>query len=139
MRLADIRPFLREVVTDLGFTEWPDGFNFENIPENISEKAYHILTPSGDGGPISMHDQQVSVVNQIRIFRKGFRDPGEAIDTIMSDLDNVICDLFHPEHRFNGHLNITLDGFEINPLSDSNDNSVVATLNVNVKVTLGVT
>lgn len=139
MKLADIRPFLREVMNDQGFTEWPDGFNFENIPENIEEKAYHILTPSGDGGPISMHDQQIGVTNEIRIFRKGFRKPGETIDLIMSDLDNVICDMFHPENRFKGHLNITLDGFEINPLSDSNDNSVVATLNVNVKVTLGVT
>ena len=139
MKLADIRPFLREALTDLGFTEWPDGFNFANIPENISEKAFHILNPSGDGGPISMHDQQVSVLSEIRLFRKGFRNPGETIDKIMADLDNVICDLFHPEKRFDGHLNITLNGFEINPLSDSNDNSVVATLNVNVKVTLGVT
>lgn len=139
MSLSAIRPFLRTRMNALGFTEWTDGFNFDNIPETILDKAYHISSPSADGRAVTMHDLQVDFGHEIEVFRKGFNDPAEAIDMIIEDMEDIICDLLDPEQRFDGHLNIEIKGFTLEPLNDENDNSVKATLSISVRVTLGVT
>jgi hypothetical protein len=138
MSLSLVRPFIRTRLNELGFQEWPDGFNTENIPETLLDKAYHIATPSADFGTLNHHDQPIDLRQELSIFRKGFRDPAEAIDTIIGDCEDIVCDLLDPENRFDGHLNIVFRGFTIEPLNDENDNSVKAVLSFDVVVTLGV-
>lgn len=139
MSLSLVRSFLRDRMNGLGYVEWTDAFSTENIPSTILDKTYHILSPSADGRAINMHDLPIDFSQELSIFRRGFRNPAEAVDGVIADLEDIICDLFDPEQRFDGHLNIVLGGFTIEPLGDDNDNSVKATLNLSVQVTLGVT
>lgn len=139
MSLTGIRQFIRTNMDDLGFQEWTDAFNTDNIPNDILDKSYHILSTTVDESTVNMHDLPLEFEQQISVFRKGFRDPAQAVDTIIEDCENIICELMHPDNRFDGHVNTIFRGFTIAPLNAENDNCVKAILTFNVRVILGVT
>lgn len=136
MTLTDVRDFLRTRMDALLFTEWQDGFNVNNIPDTILDKAYHILSPNAETVKLDMVILDMDFHQEIAVFRKGFRNPAEAIDAAIEDMETIIVDLISMANRFTGHLNVIPGGFTIEPLSDDNDNSVKATLNLRVKVLL---
>lgn len=129
MSVTLVRPFYKNRLEILGFTQWTDGFNFQNIPSTILDKAFHVELNPAIGGAITQHVQNLTMPATIRVFRKGFRNVSEGIDLAMQDVENIICDILAPSVRLgSGIKNVVLDGFSVNPLDDSNDNAIMVEL-----------
>lgn len=134
--MTGVRPFIREIMEGQGFEEWTDAFNTSNIPETLLDKSFHILSPSGEGVSLNMNDQVINFEQQVSIFRKGFENPADAIDEVISDIRGILCEILSPAERVQEHLNVIFEGFTIEPLNADNDNSVKATITFNVQVAM---
>lgn len=122
----------------LGFHEWTDAFNIENIPSTKIDRAYHLETISGSGVKQNQQDVELTTEVSVRFFRKGFRTPADAIDQSLTHLDQVIKDILSPQVRLTqvGIKNITLSGFSLSPLDESNDNTILASVEFSVLTVL---
>jgi hypothetical protein len=110
----------------LGYKEWDDLFNIDNIPSTIIDGAYHVEVGSGSGAVINQHVLNTEFPIVLRLFRKGFRDPAEMRDEMLGELQTIICDILLPAVRLSsGVKNIIFDGWDFLPLSESNDNSII--------------
>jgi hypothetical protein len=122
----------------LGYHEHLDGFNSDNIPETILDRAYHILVVSIAGGPINhTHQDTVSQVS-LKVFIRGYRDVTEAIDSSILTLETIVKDVCKLSNRTSSVFNVVFDGCDFNPLSNSNDNSVMLDITFSVQVILGI-
>jgi len=131
MSFSAVRPYFRTQLRALGFTEWTDAFNTDNIPSTRIEKAFHIENP--DGSRRDIYDQQSQDVElgvTIRTFRKGFRDPATAVDSALADLDAILARCLASERRLGTQIkNIVYNNHTITPLNDTNDNVAVLEIN----------
>jgi hypothetical protein len=128
---TEVRSYFRSNLTALGFKEWTDAFNVDNIPSTLIDKMFHIETPSGsrqDVYDMQTQDAEMDVV--IRIVRKGYRNPASAVDTIISDLDTVLTRVLAPTRRIGDNIkNVVYSSHKIEPISDTNDNAVMLEIN----------
>lgn len=124
--MSDIRPYFRTAMLALGYKEWKDGFNFENIPANTIDGAFHIATPSGSRrGAYSQETQEIEQDVEVRVFFKGFRDPALAIDKAMERYQLMLERILGPTRLGCSIKNIYLNTMQILPLNETNDNSVI--------------
>ncbi len=130
MSFSAVRSFFRTQMNGLKFKEWTDGFNFENIPSTTLHNAYHISSDSGQRrGIYNASDQSFEVNVTIRVFKKGYRNPAQAIDDCMSSIDAITTDILDSGTRLGEVIkNIYLDQYQILPLANSNDNSAILEL-----------
>ncbi len=125
-----VRSTFKTRLNTLGYQEWVDGFNFENIPSTILDGAFHIEVNPGTGGPTNQTVQPGEMPVTVRVFRRGFKNVSDAIDECVLDLENIVCDLIAPSVRLgSGIKNIVFDGYSLNPLAESNDNAVMLEIN----------
>jgi hypothetical protein len=130
MSVTLVLPLFRTRMDDLGYREWTDGFNVENIPSTIIDKSYHLEVNDGSGGVINQHVQNISMPITLRVFRNGFRDPASMRDEMLGDMEAIVCDILLPAVRLSsGIKNIVFDSFSLLPLDVSNDNSVILEMN----------
>lgn len=123
----------------LNHKEHKDGFNFDNIPETIFNRAYHI-----ESGPMPGNDQNQTALDAnadvtIRLFLKGFRDPAAAIDSGISFGQAALCDIIDPKNANGvtvGIKNVDFNNMLVTPAAVSNDNSVVVEMDFTVRVFL---
>lgn len=139
MALTDVRSYFRTRMNALSFKEWPDGFNFENIPKNIINKTFHIqsdtITP--DATNMTTYDFSSPVI--LRLFIKGFRDPAQAIDDAIGFYEEILCEVLDPANRLGTLIqNISPGPTSILPLSDNNDNAVILEMEFTARVFLNV-
>lgn len=141
MSLSEVRPYFRARMNYLGYTEWADAFNFENIPESILDKSYHI--DANQIRVISFNQADLSIDHSVtlRLFLKGFRTPKDALDSAMIRLDAIYQEVLKPGNRLTGTgglRNVLLDSTDLQPLSRSNDNAVMVEMNFIAKVHISV-
>lgn len=139
MSLTAVRPYFRARLNSLGYKEWDDAFYAENIPENIIDKAYHIDANEINRTSFSQTDLQLEHVVVTRLFYKGFFTPKDALDKTMERLDAILKEVLKPSNRLTGASglrNVDLQGVTIEPLADSNNNTLLVTLTWNVQVNL---
>jgi len=133
--ISNVRDYIkaRILAEDSDFKEWKDGFNRDNIPKSIFNKAFFIsysLPSNNTSGP-SLSDDSVSV--QAELFFKGFRSVQDALDDAMDVADNIY-------RRAPNSANYTdnikkIDGISIVPESlEGNDNAIIITINWNVRI-----
>lgn len=129
MSLGLVRPYYRTKMEALDFHEWPDAFNFENIPSTVLDRAYHL-----GAGPITnlgldQKSSDVSLEVIVSFFIRGFSDPIEALDSAHTEAQAIIESIMNVADRTTGDIhNIELASGEFQPLSDTNDNSVIGVL-----------
>ena len=127
--LSLVRTYFRDRLEFLGFEEWRDGFNFENIPSTLLDKSFHI--ESGDVAPTASNHQvhEFSSPIIIRVFLKGFLDPVEAIDSAFDSADDIMAEVLLPANRLGVNIkDVVPTNISVKPLSDQNDNSVLLEL-----------
>jgi hypothetical protein len=125
MSLLAPRTYLRTRLENLGFTEWTDGFNIENIPSTIIVDSFHIESGSIDGSASSHQPHQFSSNLTLRVWLQGFGDPAEAIDESMTVADTIYADILSPSNRLTGAVkDVVPSSFSVIPLATSNDNTV---------------
>jgi hypothetical protein len=78
MTLGGLRAFFRTRLDGLGYTEWTDGFNIENIPSTVLDMSYHLAVGDIRSGPANQLLHVFDYPLTVSIFLKGFRDPAEA-------------------------------------------------------------
>jgi hypothetical protein len=128
MSITNIKTYFRTHLDANGFSEWTDAFNVNNIPSNILDKAYHIQFDSINGEKMHGENQTTKSIVLVRMFFKGFRNPNEGIDTALSESNDVILDIMKPTNRFGTDVkNTKFLTMSLEPVSDSNDNSIVVT------------
>tara|TARA_R110002020_G_scaffold94189_6_gene226891 strand:+ start:4329 stop:4748 length:420 start_codon:yes stop_codon:yes gene_type:complete len=133
--ISNVRDYIkaRILAEDSDFKEWKDGFNRDNIPKSIFNKAFFISysLPSNNASGPSLSDDSVSV--QAELFFKGFRSVQDALDDAMDIADNIY-------RRAPNNANYTdnikkVDGISIVPEPlEGNDNAIIITINWNVRI-----
>jgi len=122
--------------TDSDFREWPDGFNFENIPSNLFDLSYHIVPSTIVSGPLD-NCSIIDAANwEVRLFFKGFRDIQETIDAALDKAHTFRVASVKPTNAFTSDPNIK--NVVLNTMAfdfpDGNDNAVIVVLNFTVTV-----
>jgi|CXWL01.1.fsa_nt_gi hypothetical protein len=126
MSLINIRSYFRTHLDAVGFTEWTDGFNVENIPSTILDNSYHI-----ENGVIAStaSNHQAHLFRcpvTIRVFYKGFADPASAIDNAYVGAESILAEVLLPSNRLGSSLQDVIPiNISVTPLSNTNDNSVI--------------
>lgn len=128
MSLTAVRTYFRTRLNSLGYSEWDDGFNYENIPENIIDKAYHIENFEGEKVSLNQTDLEIDMKVVTRVYFKGFRTIKEALDMADEKIETILVEVLKPTNRLTGTSglrDIQLDGFVKLPLAESNDNTIL--------------
>lgn len=128
MSMTGIKPYFKERLENLNYREWEDGFNFENIPSNLLDRSFHIYVNFGNGVRLNMQAQEIDITVELRVFFKGYRNISEGIDRAIEGIEDIIVEVVKSENRLennNTFKNVLLNGFFINPLNNTNDNSIL--------------
>lgn len=132
MSLSLVRPYFKARMEALGYQEWPDGFNFENIPDSILDQSFHVelrqVNPEGLDSPSHL---ELRVPVTVRVYLKGYRYPADAIDSAMVRLDDIYKEILKPTNRLSGTgglRNVLPTAASVDPLNAENDNAVVLVL-----------
>lgn len=137
MSFSAVRPFFRNRLETLGYTEHPDAIDFGNVPSTLLDETFQLETEiiGGTTSDQTTHEFDYSVT--LRLFRRGFADPVTAHDTADSDIDTILNDLL-PINIRNGTAIKDISPVNINkiPLSVSDDNDLIIEFNFNVKLIL---
>lgn len=125
--ITSVRTYARARMNALGYKEWSDGFNSENIPRTKLDAAYHIETGVVRGTGIHQNNQDIEVPFTIRFFKAQGRDPKALIDQAETAADTVIAAFLKATNRLvnTNPKNISFQTFTLEPLADSNDNGVI--------------
>ena len=140
MKLTDVLPFFRTRLTALGYKEWDDSFNFDNIPSNIIDRRFHLEALDAQGIRNNQLDQEVSFPVTVRIFFKAFRNTSSARDNAIAAGQQILETVLQPETRVanfsDGIKNVVFDSMLIEDAIASNDNITVLTLGFSTLVFL---
>jgi len=135
MSLSSVRPLARQILDGLGYSEWTDGFNSENIPSTILDGTYFLNIGSISASAANQATHEFDYPLEIRLFFKGYRDPREAIDAAVSQSDNIIGGFLTESVRLTQEIrDITLTSLNFEPLDASNDNSIIVVFNFSFKI-----
>jgi hypothetical protein len=74
----------------------------------------------------------------MKVFYRGYRDVTEAIDTAILGVETIVKDICKVSNRTSTILNVVFNSVEFSPLNEANDNSVLADMDISVRVVLGV-
>lgn len=74
--ISQVRTYLKQKFsdTDSDFSEWEDALNFENIPETIIDKNYHIKLGVLSGSVKKDHVVEDNLSGEINVFFRSFRE-----------------------------------------------------------------
>lgn len=137
MSLTAIKPYFREIMDTLDFTEWSDYFDTTNIPSNILDRSYAITLGPINGEGQNHLDQETLTTVSLSIFVQGYRDPQQAIDDSIQIGESVILECLKVENRLTAPIkNVVFNSMEFSPLSETNNNAVIINLEFNVRIIL---
>lgn len=123
---SQIRPYFRSKLKELGFREWVEAFNYENIPSTILDRGFHIDTPTGGRrGPYDQNSQEIEHDCIVRVFFKGHRNPSAAVDVAMASYGDILRSCLSSDRLGLGVKNIYLADVNLRPYAPSNDNLVL--------------
>lgn len=132
MALTDVRNYFRNRMYALGYNEWTDEFNIENIPSTILDKTYHV--ESGDIASTASNHQphRFDCPVTIRLFLKGYDNPVSAVDDAYVHCEDVLAEVLLPANRLSDDIHdVQPVNIAVEPLTASNDNSVVLVITFN--------
>jgi hypothetical protein len=127
VNLGGVRDWFRTRIDGIGYREWTDGFNFENIPGSILDRSYHLEVGTITTGAANQLHYTFSYPVTLRVFLKGYRNPSLAIDDALNQANVIYQDLLLPANR------LQIDGLkDVRPVSVTprslkltNDNAVI--------------
>jgi len=125
MALTDARSYLRDRLEALGYEEWRDGFNIENIPSTRLSDAFHIESGSVDSAASSHQPHSFNCNFTLRVWLNGYLDLAEAIDDAYEKAEAIYAEILLPANRLSSTIqDVVPNSFSVTPLAESNDNTV---------------
>lgn len=129
--MSAARTYCRSRMDSLGYKEWTDGFNFENIPSSLQNRAYHLELEEATDSQLNIDNLITTVPVRVRVQMAGFRDPKTKIDQAAVLSNSIVAEFMSPENRLtqttsDGEkvLNVMFKSKVIEPLGTSNDNTM---------------
>jgi hypothetical protein len=122
----------------LGYIEWRDGFNTEDIPATLIDNSFHI--ESGEIAPTASSHQvyEFDCPVTIRVYLKGFLDPVSAIDDAYTAVEAIYSGLLLSSNRHGTTVqDVKPLSLKVSPLTLQNDNAVLVEINFNAKTFMG--
>ncbi len=128
MSITKILPYFRTRLNSLGFKEWTDALNFENIPDTILDGSYHLDFGSTNTNQNNQVDIDLGQTITVRLFCKGYRNTSETRDKLIANAENVFCDIIDPRNATIGPAvkDVGFTSMDIIALDDSNNNTMYA-------------
>ena len=137
MSLATVRPFFRERLEGLGFSEHDQPFQPNQIGETIVNDSFHMETGSIISSAANQVVHSFEFPITVRIYKKGYVNLLEAYDDIHETADEVLSDLLEPSVRIGTDIkDIVPESIDILPIDDSNDNILYLELVFTAKLEL---
>lgn len=132
--MTTILPYFRGRLDLLGFTEWTDALNFDNIPSTLIASRYHL-----DQGTTTFSSQNQLCLEMVmpvtvRLFYKAFRNTGDGRDESNATAKNAILDISNPQSYAseNEIAVINVSSYDLTEITADNDNLFVIEINFNV-------
>lgn len=119
--------YARSRLVVLGYTEWDDGFNSENIPRTLLDRSFHLTLGDCSNRKNSHDNLEIDCPVSVELYRAQNRKPKDLIDTGVGIADTVMADILNAANRLtygNGLMNVTFQTMRVIKSSDSNDNSL---------------
>lgn len=128
--ISDVLTYARARLSALGYTEWEDAFNFENLPKGRIDRAFHVQLGAPTGGNVGQDNQEIEVPFTVRVFVSPAKNTKSNYSTAVSKTDTIIADLLKSTNRLGqaGLKNISFNTATLEPIADSNDNGVIVEL-----------
>lgn len=138
MSLTDVRPYFTNRLTALGFTEWDDAFQDDNIPSTILDRAFFQTLIGVTGETTTALDVELTATVEVRCFFKGYREPVLALNEAIDRSEKVIKSCVNTLNQAGtGIKGVYLNSLGLEPINlDGNDNVVKAVLVFDVRVYL---
>lgn len=129
------KEYFQDIFKANGFKEWEDAFNKDNIPSNILNKSYFMsygINTVENSVPL---EDNINI--EIECFFKGYRNPKEALDNAMELCNSVRLSILNRE-SIASFLEVNILAIDSvsqipEPLNSSNDNSILITLEFNLR------
>ena len=138
MSISAVRQYFQTAMDELGYLEWKDGFNFEDVPENIVNKLYHITTGTVVGNSQNQTALDITYPVLLQVYFHGYRYPVDAIDESLTSGQEILCRLVNPANA-NGEVIKDVQFISMEPLpkdAATNDNIVLLQMNFEVRLFL---
>lgn len=142
MSVKGIRTYARNRMAALGFTEWTDGFNFENVPQTLLSTRYILRLNDSSGGKVSNDNQEISFPLVVESAIKPTGNPKSLIEQGFDRADSIIDTFMVANQRLSqtDFRNIVHSSTSVVPLDgDSNDNGVRVLVGFNFLVIIDTT
>lgn len=135
MSLSAVRSYFRTRLDGLGFEEWTDGFNTENIPQTIKDQTYHLGVGFISAERPNQLATRFTYPVEVRVFFLGYNDPADAIDTAISASEDIMNDLLDPLNRLGTDIkDVFIGSIQVLPRDESNDNDVILVMEFNADI-----
>jgi len=123
--MTTILPYFRQRLNQFGLVEWPDVFNFENVPSTELNERYHL-----DIGTVTLDSRNqlcmsMATTVTVRVWVKAFNELIEKRETALALAKSIMLDLsdFRNCTTHSDELkNVVSSAFDLVPISDDNDN-----------------
>jgi hypothetical protein len=99
MSFSGAKAYARGLMTDLGYTEWLDGFNFENIPRTLQNRAYHLELGQATIASTHQDNHAGTVPLTVRVLLGGFRNPKSKIEEAAALAETIVDEFVKPSNR----------------------------------------
>lgn len=129
MSLVDVLPYFRTRMNSLGHKRWDDALNFDNIPDAIIDRAYHLEIDPALG---TANDQQLVMIDMpvnVRLFLEGTQKTDEVRDRGLAFADAIIADILCPVNFMTTEITkVVFNTVSVEAEDDSNDNNMIFVL-----------
>ena len=140
MSLKSVRTFIKSRLTETssGFKEHKSGFDRDDIPRSLLNKSYHIDIDSSNHAESDNGVITDTVSARLELFYKGYRAVQSTIDNAMDEAHNFRLRASNPSRMTEVIKGVVVNSVEIDPLYETNDNSMIVTINLTVTAVFAV-
>lgn len=137
MGLANVLPYFRECLCDLGYEEWEVEIDSENPPKTINEKSFRLTMGNVTIAPARHTTFSFTVPVVLNLYFNTHRDPVEGMDCALEDTDLVLCNLLDVEKRYGSVLkSVSPTSIIYEAIDATNDNILKAVIDFDIVLEL---
>lgn len=139
MSMTTLRAYCRTKLNVLGYHEWVDGFNDDNIPDTKLNKSYHLAPPAQSEAKVLSEALEFKVRQSIDVMFSGYSDPAKAIDNAVKGQEDIIKAFMLASSRATQTFkNLIFKSAKIERVAQHNDNTAKLTLEFEADVFLDI-
>ena len=135
MSLVDVKTYFRARSATLGFSEWADPINPDNIPESIIDRSYFMRFGTITAIKQNMSDLELIAPINYRVYFKAFNDELNKYDEASTLANSALIEILKQQNKncqTPSIKDVRLIDLTIDPISADNDNTWILNFNFEV-------